>query len=468
MKRKALLSCSLALAVAIALLGGVLLVRRVSALGVQPTGPLQGAPSAAKHEAAALAPSQQQCVPAHRPQALAPLPYLNCGVASFSVGTLPFTDSSTTFGGQDDYNLGTAGPCAGGGFQVLNTGLGDDVVYVIASDRPCTLQVSMDPTGSDDLALYVLRDNCVDVTGNCVIVDDEGGAGQQEDVQFAAALGRFYFIIVDGYNGDSGPYDLSIDEVTTTGCQLINPFQRDLGDAPDSSNFDGVGMIAYPRGGLAGPSARYSTVFDLATGFPPGPVHWNPRGAFWLGSSVSGENDADLAPDEDGRTNLDPTNRRSDQDGADDGVVFPIDLPHCGLSVINFTLTVPPSSPTTHYYANVWLDFNRDGDWEDVLDCGFDLSEWAVQDVVASLGSGTYTTTNIAHYNPTPDRPLWMRITLSERPATTAAVPSGSDGRGPSDGYVYGETEDYYLCFDDGAYYPCLETAYLPLVVRGP
>jgi hypothetical protein len=97
---------------------------------------------------------------------------------------------------------------------------------MIMTDRTCTLAVSMDPTGSDDLALYVERNGCFDVAGNCAIVDDAGGGGVQEDVEFQAAVGMYYYVIVDGYNGASGPYDLTISEVTSTGCQLVSPGSR--------------------------------------------------------------------------------------------------------------------------------------------------------------------------------------------------------------------------------------------------
>lgn len=469
MKSKTLFNLLVGLTAVIVLFGGVLVVRRACA---QSSEPAQGLPSAAKRAAPVPTCGENQLEPTDRQQFLAPLAYPgfayeDCLIASFQLGALPFTESSTTAGGQDDYNLGTAGTCAGGGTQYLNTGLGDDVVYLIATDRTCTLGVSVDPTGSDDLALYVEHNDCFDVTGNCVIVNDAGGAGVQEDVQFQATAGEHYYIIVDGYNGDSGPYDLTISDVSATGCRLIDPSESELGDAPDSSNHDGVGMAAYPPGGLSGISARYPTVFDVSTGSPPGPKHWNPRGEAWLGSGVSVEIEADRLPDEDGEKNIDPAARLADRDGADDGLVFPVDLPHCGLTVITYTVTVTPSAQFSQYILNVWFDYNRDGDWEDAFDCGFSVPEWDVQDdpVVVGPGTHTLTTPNFVSYNPTPEKPLWMRITLSGQYAPTAAVASGADGRGPSGGYAYGETEDYYLCYLKGAYYPC-NKVYLPLVLR--
>ncbi|MBN1975991.1 MAG: FG-GAP repeat protein, partial [Anaerolineae bacterium] len=94
---------------------------------------------------------------------------------------------------------------------------------MLMTDRTCTLDVSMVPAGLDDLALYVERNSCFDVAGDCAIVDDDGGGGAQEGVQFQAAVGMVYYVVVDGYNGASGPYDLTISEATSTGCRLVRP-----------------------------------------------------------------------------------------------------------------------------------------------------------------------------------------------------------------------------------------------------
>src|SRR5689334_18847464 len=101
---------------------------------------------------------------------------------------------------------------------------------------------------------------------------------------------------------------LSLAQVSTTP-------PGDLGDAPDSTNHFGVGMAAYPA-----VLARYPTVFDPATGAPSGPLHINPAGNGWLGAAVSREADADLLPDADGVTNIDPPTNTANRDRFDDGV----------------------------------------------------------------------------------------------------------------------------------------------------
>ena len=67
---------------------------------------------------------------------------------------------------------------------------------------------------------------------------------------------------------------------------------HDLGDAPDSSNHSGAGMLAYPA-----VPARYPTVFDPAAGTPQGPSHSKPT-PFHLGQRVSLEVEADQGLEE--------------------------------------------------------------------------------------------------------------------------------------------------------------------------
>ena len=135
-------------------------------------------------------------------------------------GEMPYSLSGTTEGGGDDYNLGAEGDCAGGGaaYQHNSTGVGEDDVFVIATDSDCPIAVSMDPADGVDLALYVLSPDCSDVAGNCVWVDDEGGVGTVEELEFPATAGQYYFIIVDGYDGAAGGFNLVVDSAES--CEL--------------------------------------------------------------------------------------------------------------------------------------------------------------------------------------------------------------------------------------------------------
>jgi hypothetical protein len=164
-----------------------------------------------------------------------------CSNTSPEIGPLPKGFVGDTTGWGDDYNLGNEpAPCAGGGTQYGMTGLGDDIVYLVATDVDCQLEVAMGPTGADDLALYVLSPTCYDVDGGCVRVSDGGGVGIAEVITFTAAAQQPHYVIVDGYNNDNGPFNLEISELSATGCQLVDPYGA-LGNwVWEDANSDGI------------------------------------------------------------------------------------------------------------------------------------------------------------------------------------------------------------------------------------
>ncbi len=242
-----------------------------------------------------------------------------------------------------------------------------------------------------------------------------------------------------GYAGQ--PLDLAF--VITSGDNTTAA--HDLGDAPDSSNsFPTTQMPAYPDGTVA-----YFPTIQQAGSPPYGPLHLTPRDAVYLGRWVSLENEADLGPDEDTVNNLSPSAGVSNRDGADDGLQFPVVMPSCQETTLDYAVTVT-SDIARQVYVNIWCDWNRDGDWNDTIECddGTIVPEWVVQDhQPAPPGLGTFTLTSPAFlcWHPetaTDPSPLWVRITISEQP--WAGDPS-SAGSGPEEGYQYGETEDYYL-----------------------
>ena len=224
----------------------------------------------------------------------------------------------------------------------------------------------------------------------------------------------------------------------------------DLGDAPDSSNHDGATMTAY-----AGPVlADFPTVYDISTGAVQGPIHMDPAGDVWLGHRVSAEFDADRMPDADGITNLDPPKDMADRDHFDDGILRRPPLNHCEPAEMVVQITIHPDSPFRERFINAWFDWNRDGDWADTLDCANGATpEWAVQDFVTALGPGTHAITlpTFLPYNmgpnldPTMD--MWARISVADAKAPLNPTTSLADGRGPEDGYRFGETEDYLIHF---------------------
>jgi hypothetical protein len=227
----------------------------------------------------------------------------------------------------------------------------------------------------------------------------------------------------------------------------------DLGDAPDSTNHAGIPMTTYTAPPV---TAHFPTVYDpplVGHGHSPGPIHLQAKGLAWLGKDVSFENDADLLPDQDGVTNIAPPLDEADRDEKDDGIVLPIVIPACAQIAINYIVTTnaPMALAANPMYLNVWFDFNRDGDWDDIHKCAqwwsaidFVAKEWAVQNVIVT-SAGLHTTPLFTARNPDPSQPMWMRVTLSEQPAPPGTSGHDPDGRGPVGGYKYGETEDYLV-----------------------
>jgi len=231
--------------------------------------------------------------------------------------------------------------------------------------------------------------------------------------------------------------------------------KTDLGDAPDSTNNFGVEMAAYPTSHTGLPysiMANFPTVYDDGSGTGPyGPIHLNNNMVAYLGKWITREIEADTGPDEDTLNNIRPTPGHSaNADGGDDAIKLNmISLPNCCWTTIDYEVTVV--DPNVDVWVNIWLDWNRDGDWDDVLDCPEGPApEWAVQNqFLFNLSTGLNHITSPAflpwHSDDLPEK-IWMRITLSEQPWKTGSDPGvvGNAGSGPVTKYEIGETEDYY------------------------
>ncbi|MHC4557971.1 MAG: GEVED domain-containing protein, partial [Planctomycetota bacterium] len=234
------------------------------------------------------------------------------------------------------------------------------------------------------------------------------------------------------------------------------PKKPDLGDAPDSTNNFGSVMHAYTSQGLLPVlvQANYPTVFNDGSGLGPyGPVHRNPIAVANLGKIVTHEVEADIGLDQDGVNNIDPPADSPNQDKGDDGVIFPVNMPHCRWTTFDYIINV--ADPNIDLWVNVWCDWNRDGDWDDTLSCPRGPAmEWAVQNqYLFNLPAGLNQITTSAfmswHPNDGPEE-IWMRITLSEQPWRGGSNPElpGNGGSGPKEKYEIGETEDYYFAPD--------------------
>lgn len=227
----------------------------------------------------------------------------------------------------------------------------------------------------------------------------------------------------------------------------------DLGDAPDSTNHAGAAMSAY-----AGVQADFPTVFDVATGLPPGPLHRHPR-PFHLGRRVSQEAEADVGPDQDPVNNILPAANNPNNDRGDDGTNFALwNLNDCQTTNLPVQIFISPQAVNyfqnlnTPAYVNIWLDSNRNGSWADAAQCGQQAApEHIVIDApvdVVGLGAGLHNIvvpTGLVRW-PNSDRPAWVRISLSEIPSNKtlqAGDVKYGDGRGYPTGFKTGETEDY-------------------------
>jgi hypothetical protein len=225
----------------------------------------------------------------------------------------------------------------------------------------------------------------------------------------------------------------------------------DFGDAPDRTNNHGSGMRAYAQPWVG---ARYPTVFDDGSGTGPfGPYHLNNPLIAHLGPGITAETEADIGTDEDGVNNIDPSSNSPDLDEGDHGVTMPLALPDCGWTTFDYVVTV--IEPGTDLWVNAWLDFNRDGDWDDTVECSAGpAQEWAVQNqYLFDLPAGETTITSLAFISAHPEgthEQIWMRITLSEQPWRGGSNPGvrGNAGSGPPSKYEFGETEDYFFIPD--------------------
>lgn len=256
--------------------------------------------------------------------------------------------------------------------------------------------------------------------------------------------GWFKTTYPQGHKYANEPLDLAF--VIADGDESLP--QYDLGDAPDSSNnVPGAVMIAYADG----TTASFPTAYQA--GSPPfGPVHGYPRDRFYLGRWVSLEREADIGVDEDSVNNLRAQSSLANRDGGDDGLQLPVVMPSYQQTTLKYTVSVT-SPGTQQAYVNIWCDWNRDGDWNDKIPTsdGSDIPEWAVQNqqpVLCGPGIFTITTPAFRCWHPAGGAigPMWLRITLSEQPWDAQACDDPCrGGAGPEGGYMYGETEDYYI-----------------------
>ncbi|MGP8331821.1 MAG: DUF3344 domain-containing protein, partial [Methanosarcinaceae archaeon] len=136
-----------------------------------------------------------------------------------------------------------------------------------------------------------------------------------------------------------------------------------------------------------------------------------------------------------------------DQDLFDDGLLTTALIINNSSQTVDFEVTnlIPGDQSLI---ANILLDLNADGDWDDVVN---GQSEYVVRNqniLLIGTGDGIYTSTQFSTIGAT-SGPTWMRITL-----TRQAINSGWNGTMASAGYEYpfecGETEDWEVNIGEG------------------
>ena len=330
-----------------------------------------------------------------------------------------------------------------------------NIWYLYKATSTANVTVSLCGSKYDTKLAIYKGGNCYPSSGDLIKKNDDSCSWQSE-VTFAATAGQTYLIEVGGFGSQTGQGVLTISSVVVP--PPIKEF--DLGDAPDSTNNFGVAMTAYGQ-----TQANFPTVFNDASGLGPyGPIHQMPRAVAYLGNNVSRENEADIGPDEDPHNNIRPAVNNPNNDWYDNGVVVPVNMPHCRWTTFNYRVNV--INPGTNLWVNVWFDWNRDGDWDDdsstysAFNCSKgSVSEWAVQNQYLfnlPAGLNEINTPAFLPWHPKSPKEIWMRITLSEKPWRDGSNPGtkGNGGSGPQTGYDVGETEDYFFV-PDTSYSEC-------------
>jgi hypothetical protein len=136
-------------------------------------------------------------------------------------------------------------------------------------------------------------------------------------------------------------------------------------------------------------------------------------------------------------------------DGTDAGITGPFSLVTCGIANVPFKAW---NCGTTSQTAtlNILVDWNQDGDWNDVVACGpagsggACVPEWAVKNASIVLQPGCNSLVS-PHFVAGPDiGGAWMRVTLTANPVSDDFPWAGSATTANAGGaFAGGETEDY-------------------------
>jgi len=130
-------------------------------------------------------------------------------------------------------------------------------------------------------------------------------------------------------------------------------------------------------------------------------------------------------------------------DGSDAGIKSPIVFTPCTPASVTYEAFYCGQQPQTPVFLNILVDWNADGDWNDVEICpGGCAPEWAVVNAPVVLFVGCNLLTS-PMFLPGPfEGPAWLRISLTSTPVPPDYPWAGSAGLAGGR-FQGGETEDY-------------------------
>ncbi|MCC6349214.1 MAG: hypothetical protein IT347_06435 [Candidatus Eisenbacteria bacterium] len=265
--------------------------------------------------------------------------------------------------------------------------------------------------------------------------------------------------------------------VTIAGPDTCAVSYEDFGDAPEKLDAYLSGVVgAFPTCLGVGPAGTQEVQCGAAPGTPPGPTGHVRHLAtpadpahFWLGcgqyvvplSAVDSETDGkvNIGAGSGGPSSCDPSvatdcmesliglsmNQDECLGDLDAGLTQPKHFAQCSLGVVNVE-AYNCDQQDAAAVLNVLVDWNHDGDWNDVLApaCGQTACtpEWVVKNLAVALTPGcNFLQTPAFQTGQYPDR-SWMRVTLT--PAAVADdFPWNGSASEPGGFYAGGETEDH-------------------------
>lgn len=265
--------------------------------------------------------------------------------------------------------------------------------------------------------------------------------------------------------------------VTIAGPDSCAIAYEDFGDAPEKLDAYPSGIVgAFPTCNSAGPAGTQEVLCGVAPGTPPGltgyvrhlaspadPAH------FWLGCGQYVVPLSAVDSEADGKVNVAATwggpsacnasvatdclesligmtmNQDECVGDLDAGLTQPTAFKQCSLGVARIE-AYHCGSQATPATLNVLVDWNHDGDWNDVLApaCGQPACtpEWAVKNLAVVLQPGcNFLTTPAFQTGLAPGR-SWMRVTLTPG-AVGDDFPWNGSASEPGGFFAGGETEDH-------------------------